>query len=294
MAEKRDFYEVLGVSKTASAEELKKAYRKLALEWHPDRNKSEEASGKFKEINEAYEVLSDTNKRAAYDQFGHTAFQNGAGGGNQGPFGNAYRQGPFSYSYYGGNQGQNPFDSFDFSDPFDIFEQFFGGGFNRNQRARRQLYQISIDFQEAVKGTTKEIHLPKGQAGEGSVVKTIRIPAGVDTGSRIRFEDFEIVLEVRPDDRFKREGDDLILDQEITFSQAALGTVLEVPTVEGSVSIRVQPGTQPGTMIRLKGKGVAHVRGGGKGDEYVRILIKIPTKLNRRQKELLEELQSLQ
>lgn len=293
MADKRDYYDVLGVSKTATAEELKKAYRRLALEWHPDRNKSADASAKFKEINEAYEVLSNTDKRAAYDQFGHTAFQNGAGGG-QGPFGNAYRQGPFTYSYYGGAPGQNPFDGFDFSDPFDIFEQFFGGGFSRGQRARRQVYQISIDFQEAIRGTTKEIHLPKGQAGEGSVVKTIRIPAGVDTGSRIRFEDFEIVLEVRPDERFKREGDDVIVDQEITYAQAALGTVMDVPTPDGSVSIRVQPGTQPGTMIRLKGKGIAHVRGGGKGDEYVRILIKIPTKLTRRQKELLEELQSLQ
>lgn len=288
MAEKRDFYEVLGVAKGASADELKKAYRKLALEWHPDRNKSPEATTKFKEINEAYEVLSDRDKRAAYDQFGHAAFQNGgAPGGN--PFGGSYRQGPFTYTYYGGNPGQNPFDGFDFSDPFDIFEQFFGGGFQRGARPRRQVYQITIDFQEAVKGATKEIHLPKGAAGEGSTVKTIRIPPGVDTGSRIRFDEFEIVLEVRPDPLFRREGDDLIVDQEISYADAALGTILDVPTIDGSVKIRVQPGTQPGTMIRLKGKGVPHVRSGGHGDQYVRIQLQVPTKLSRRQKELLEE-----
>lgn len=294
MASKRDYYEVLGVSKTASAEELKKAYRKLALEWHPDRNKSPEAHDKFKEINEAYEVLSDAKKRQTYDQFGHQAFQPGMGGGaaGQGPFGGGFRQGPFTYYYSTGGSGGSPFDGFDFSDPFDIFEQFFGGGFGRQQRARREAYQITIDFMDAVRGASREVHLPRGAAGEGSTKKTIKIPAGVDTGSRIRFDEFDVIIEVRPDKKFKREGNDLIIDQEITFSQAALGAVIDVPTIDEPVKIRVQPGTQPGTLIRLRGKGVPNVHGGSRGDEYVRITLKVPTHLTKRQKELLEELEN--
>ncbi len=296
MSSKRDYYEVLGVSKNASGDEIKKAYRKLALEWHPDRNKAAGANEKFKEINEAYAVLSDANKKQTYDQFGHAAFQPGAGAPGQGPFGGGSpfggQQGPFTYSYYSdGGQG-SPFEGID---PFEIFEQFFGGGFSTQGRRqpRREVYQITIDFMEAAKGATKEIHLPRGRAGEGSVRKTIKIPAGVDTGSRIRFEDFEIVLEVRPDRKFKRENDDLIVDHEITYTQASLGAVVDVPTIDGDVSLRIQPGTQPGTMIRLRGKGVPHVRSGGRGDEYVKIQLKIPTRLSRRQKELLEEFEGI-
>jgi len=292
MSAKRDFYEVLGVSKSATADELKRAYRKLALEWHPDRNKSPEANDKFKEINEAYEVLSDTNKRSTYDQFGHSAFQPGSGGmgGGGNPFGGGFRQGPFTYSYSTG--GGNPFEGMDFSDPFDIFEQFFGGGFSRQQssRQRREVYQITIDFMDAIHGVTKEIHVPKGNAGEGSSAKTIKIPAGVDTGSRIRFDDFDILIEVQPHEVFHREENNIVVEQEISFSQAVLGTVLEVPTIDGALKIRVQPGTQHGTLVRLKGKGVQHVRGGGKGDQYVKLVVKIPEKVNRKQKELLEEL----
>lgn len=300
MPNKRDFYEVLGVNKSATAADIKRAYRKLALEWHPDRNKSSNAHEKFKEINEAYEVLSDDKKKATYDQFGHSAFAPGMGGGaaGQGPFGGGYggQQGPFSY-YYSSGGGQNPFaggaEGFDFSDPFDIFEQFFGGGFGRAQGGRRQreAYQITIDFMDAVKGASKEIHLPRGEAGEGSMRKSIKIPAGVDTGSRIRFDDFDIVVEVRPDRKYRREGNDLVIEQEITFTQAALGAVVDVPTIDGSVKIRIQPGTQPGTLIRLHGKGVPHVRGSGRGDEYVKITLSIPTHLSRQQRELLEELE---
>lgn len=289
MATKRDYYEILGVSKNASNDQIKKAYRKLALEWHPDKNKSAGANDKFKEINEAYAVLSDSEKKATYDQFGHSAFQPG-----QGPAGGGYRQGPFSYTYYtsgNGNQGGSPFGA-DFIDPFEIFEQFFGGGFGRaSSRPRREAYQITIDFMEAMKGATKEVHLPRGHAGEGSVRKTIKIPAGVDTGSRVRFDDFDIVIEVRPDKHFKREGDDLIIEKEIPFSLASLGGDIDVPTIDGDLKLRIQPGTQPGTLIRLRGKGVPHVRSSGRGDEYVRIQIRIPTHLSRHQKELLEELE---
>lgn len=274
---KRDYYEVLGVNKSASLDEIKKAYRKLALEWHPDRNKKPEANEKFKEINEAYAVLSDTNKKQQYDQFGDAAFKPGSGGAGSG----FARQGPFTYTW-SSSGGGFPFGE-DFIDPFEIFEQFFGGGFSRSARSHREAYQLTIDFMEAMKGITKEVHLPHGR-------KTIKIPAGVDTGSRIRFDDFDIVLEVRPDRKFRREGDDLIIEHEIPYSVAALGGNIDVPTIDGDVKLRIQPGTQPGTLIRLRGKGAPHVRASGRGDEYVRISLKIPTHLSRRQRELLQEL----
>lgn len=291
MATKRDFYDVLGVSKSASADEIKKAYRKLALEWHPDRNKSAGAHEKFKEINEAYAVLSDAKKKQTYDQFGHSAFQPGMGGGAAGgdPFGGFGRQGPFTYTY-SSQGGASPFGA-DFIDPFEIFEQFFGGGFGRATRAPRNVYEITIDFMEAAKGASKEIHLPKGEAGGGSTRKTIKVPAGVDTGARIRFDDFDILIRVRPDKQFVREGDDLIVEHEISFSEAALGTHVDVPTIDGPLKLRIQPGTQSGTLIRLRGKGVPHIRGGGSGDEYVKISILVPMHLSKRQKELLEELE---
>lgn len=298
MATKRDFYEVLGVSKSASPAEIKSAYRKLALEWHPDRNKAANANEKFKEINEAYAVLSDTKKKETYDQFGHAAFQPGAGGGaGQGPFGGGgFGQGPFQYYYSSGGQQGNPFGGSggDFIDPFEIFEQFFGGGFSPRGRGRpHPSYEIGISFMDAVKGVTREIHVPRGGAGEGSMRKTIKIPAGVDTGSRIRFDEFDLVISVSPDKRFKREGDDIVLEEEIPFSTAALGGILDVKTIDDTVKIRIQPGTQPGTLIRIRGKGVPHVRGNGRGDQYVKIQLHVPTHLSRRQKELLEELETL-
>ena len=287
MAAKKDFYEVLGVSKTATPEELKKAYRKLALEWHPDRNKAANANEKFKEINEAYAVLSDKQKRATYDQFGSDAFAPGAGmggAGGQDPFAGFRQQGPFSY---------NPFGD-DFIDPREIFEQVFGFGFSGGQRSggrqRRNAYEISISFMEAVHGVTKEVMVPKGQAGEGSIKKTIKIPAGVDSGSRIRFDEFDIVISVQKSNEFVREGDDIVVSHEIPFTKAALGGIEDVQTIDKPVKIRIPAGTQSGTLIRLRSQGVPHVRGGGKGDEYVKIVLKVPTRLSHRQKELLDEL----
>jgi molecular chaperone DnaJ len=293
MAAKKDFYEVLGVSKSASDAEVKAAYRKLALQWHPDRNKAANANEKFKEINEAYAVLSNKEKRAQYDQFGHSAFAPGSGmggGAGQGPFGGfGGQQGPFQYSY--SSTGGNPFGN-DFVDPFEIFEQFFGGGFGGGGRRRqhRNSYQIEIDFMEAVHGVTKEVMVPRGEAGEGSERKTIKIPAGVETGSRIRFDDFDIVIEVKPSKMFQREGDDVVVTHEISFVKAALGSVEEVETIDKPVKIRIPAGTQPGTLIRLRGQGVPHVRGNGRGDQYVKITLKIPTHITHEQKELLERL----
>ena len=267
MATKRDYYEILGVSKSASADELKKAYRKLALEWHPDRNKAANANEKFKEINEAYAVLSDPKKKETYDQFGHSAFA--PGGGMGGGWGQSRGAGS-------GFAGQGP------------FQYYYSSGGGQSRRPR-EAYEMTIDFMDAMKGATKEIHLPRGAAGEGSMRKTIKIPAGVDTGSRIRFDEFDIVLSVRPSREFKREGDDLIVEKEITYVQAALGAVVDVPTIDGDVKIRIQPGTQPGTLVRLRGKGAPHVRGSGRGDQYVKIELHVPTHLTRQQRELLEE-----
>jgi molecular chaperone DnaJ len=293
MADKRDYYEVLGVSKSATPDEMKKAYRRLALEWHPDRNKSPGANEKFKEINEAYAVLSDPKKKETYDQFGHAAFQPGMGGASgQGPFGGGFsQQGPFSYYYSTSGGETSSGNGSEFFDPFEIFEQFFGGGFSGRSRApRREVYQITIDFMEAVKGATKEIHVPRGRAGEGSIKKTIKIPAGVDNNSRIRFDDFDIVIEVKPDRLYSREGDDLITQIEISYPQAVLGDVISVDTIDGDVKIRIQPGTQSGTLVRLRGRGIAHLRGSGRGDQYVKILINIPTHVSKRYRDLLEML----
>ena len=296
MATDRDYYEILGVSKTASDAELKAAYRKQALAWHPDRHQSDKktAEAKFKEINEAYEVLSDAQKKAAYDQYGHAAFAQGFGGQGQpgqGPFGGGgtYRQGPFTYSYStSGGQGFD-FSDFGFSDPFEIFEQFFGGGaspFGGRRQVRKQVYSLQIDFMEAVHGVSKEVDIDGKR-------KTIKIPAGVDEGMRIRFDEFDVVVGVRPSDKFKRDGNDVYVDMELSCSDAALGTVIEVPTIGETVKLRVKPGVQPGTLMRLRGQGIPDVRGGGRGDEYVRLVVTVPTHINRRQKELLEELREL-
>jgi DnaJ-class molecular chaperone len=297
----RDYYEVLGVSKNATAAELKSAYRKLALQWHPDRHsgeKKKEAEAKFKEINQAYEVLSDPQKKATYDQFGSAAFRPGAGGGARGggdPFGGFYQQGPFSYTYStsgGGARGGDPFEGFGFSDPFEIFEQFFGGGGGfRSSMRRKPRYKLSISFMDAMRGVTKEVHVPRGEAGGGSVEKKIKIPPGVDTGSRIRFDDFEIQLEVEPDKIFHREGDDLVVEKEITFPVAVLGGTVRVTTIDGDVELKIKPGTTIGSLIRLRGKGVPHVHGSGNGDLYVKIALHIPDRVSRKARELLETLE---
>src|SRR3990167_2761511 len=279
----KDYYSILGVSKSASAADIKKAYRKLALEYHPDRNKSKEAHEKFKEINKAYEVLSDAKKRETYDQFGEAAFEQGAGGG---PFGGGFggqntgQYGPFTYTYStnGGN-----FDFGGFSDPFEIFEQFFGGAnpFGRTTQ-QRPTYSIEIDFMEAIKGATKKVSI------DGKT-QTIKIPAGVDSGSRVRFGTYDVLIDVSPHSKFKREGYDVVTEEEITFPQASLGTELNIETVSDPVKLRIPSGTQPGTIIRLAQKGIPHVRGAGRGDHYVRIKITIPKNLTSRQKELLKE-----
>lgn len=286
MAEVKDYYQTLGIIKSASPEEIKKAYRKLALQYHPDRNKGKDAEEKFKEVTKAYEVLSDPQKREAYDQFGHAAFEGasagGFGGPGQGPFSGGFRQGPFTYTYTtGGDAGG--FDFGGFNDPFEIFEQFFGSA-SPFGRQRRETYSLTLDFLEAVHGTTKKVNID-GRS------QTIKIPAGVDEGSRIRFGAYDVIVSVNQDRRFQREGFDIIGTLEISFAQAALGADVNIQTVDGDLKIRIPGGTQPGTAIRLRGKGVPHLHGSGRGDHYVRIKVTVPRHLTRKQKELLEEFQ---
>ncbi len=285
----QDYYQVLGITKGASEAEIKSAYRKLALKHHPDRNKGDKVSEeKFKEATKAYEVLSDPAKKQQYDQFGHSAFEQGAGqgpfGGAQGPFsgGQGGQYGPFSYTYTSGGGGQDPFGGF--SDPFDIFEQFFGGGNPFGRAQRRPTYSLTIDFMEAVKGVTKKISM-------NGKTQTVKIPAGIDNNQKVRFGEYDVIVEVRPDKRFKREGYDVVTEEEITFPQAALGTEISVETVEGNVKLRIPPGTQPNTVIRLSKKGIPYVNSSSnKGDHYVQVKVTIPKNLSSQQKELLREL----
>ena len=281
MSTKRDYYEILGASKSATDKEIKSAYRKLALKWHPDKNpkKRKEAEDKFKEINEAYQVLSDTKKRQTYDQFGHAAFDPSSGMGGS-PFGGANRQGPFTWSYNTG--GGSPFQGGDFGDPFEIFEQFFGGGFQR--AAAKPRYGLTISFMEAIKGVTKEVSI------DGKKSK-IKVPPGAGDGTRIRFDEFDVTIDVQSHPRYKRDGYNIFVDHKISFSLAALGGTTQVETLDKPLKLKVRPGTASSTTVRLRGEGVPILRGSGKGDMYVRLIVDIPEKLTREQRQALEQVQ---
>lgn len=278
----KDYYELLGVARSASDKDIKSAYRKKALEWHPDRNKAPEAEQMFKQINKAYEVLSDPQKKQLYDQVGHDAYErygSRAGGGSAGG-----GQGPFNYSYTG-NPADFGFD-FDFSDPFEIFEQFFGGGSpfgSRGQRQRRPVYQMNLTFDEAVKGVEKETVI----SGKS---RKIKIPAGVDTGTRIRFDEFDVQVQVGAHPHFKREDQNTIYEKTISYPEAVLGTEVEVPTIDDPVKLRVRPGTASGTVVRLKGRGIPYPNSSQKGDHYVVFRVRIPEKVSAKAKKLLEDL----
>src|SRR5680860_890249 len=281
----KDFYKTLGISKSASQTDIKKAYRKLAVEYHPDKNKTKEAEQKFKEISKAYEVLSDPQKRQTYDQFGSAAFEQGSPTG-QGPFGGFSGQqggqyGPFTYSYSDGNTGD--FDFGGFSDPFDIFREFFGGGSPfGSQRQRRPVYSLTIDFMEAVKGVEKQVTIENKN-------QKIKIPAGIDDGNRIRYGNYDILIRVKPHSYFQRQGQDVISEKEISFSEAVLGGMINIETVGGDIKLRIPSGTQPDTVFRLAQKGISNVRGSGKGNHYVKIKVIIPKNITSKQKDLLKE-----
>ena len=288
MATKRDYYEILGVSKSASDAEIKSAYRKLARKHHPDVDKSAGAAEKFKEISEAYQVLSDAQKRKSYDQFGHSGPTPFGGFGNQG--------GSRTYSWSSG--GGNPNVQFDFGgfeDPFDLFEQIFGGsGFGGFQR-RRPTYQLSISFDEAMKGISKDVEIEeRDQHGRLTRKRLkIKVPAGVDNGTKMRFNDLDIVFNVSRNLEFLREGADIFSEITVNIPQLVLGDVFEVNTVQGKVKVKVPPGTQPGSLVKLKGKGVPRLGTTGHGDHYVRVNLEVPKNPSKQEKQLYEELYNL-
>jgi DnaJ-class molecular chaperone len=225
-----------------------------------------------------------------YDQYGADAFDPNRGAGpGPGGMGGFSQQGPFSYTYtYGNGSGQgSPFEGMDFSDPMDIFEQFFGmrSPFGQSQRQQRDLYRLNLTFDEAVKGVEKETVI-KGKT------KQIKIPAGVDDGMRIRFSDFDVLVSVKPHPYFKRENQDIYLDKTISYPLAVTGGVVEVPTIRGKVKLKVRPGTQPGTTVRLRGEGVVYPNTNRKGDQYVIYKILVPSKVSSKAKKLLEELKN--
>ena len=289
---KRDYYEILGLDKSASADEIKRAFRKKAVELHPDRGGDEE---KFKELNEAYEVLKDPQKKAAYDQFGHAAGAHQAGGGP-----------------YGGGAGAQGFDGFDFSQftgggqaGFSGFEDLFGAFFaGARNRPRDVEIALTIDFREAIFGTTKEITLrvadnQKGERKQEDV--KVKIPAGIDDGQSIRLTghgeisangakgDLYVHVRVRPDKNFQRQGSHIISRVSVGIADAALGTTAEVMTLDGKVKVKIPAGSQHGKVLKLSGKGVPLLNSSRRGDHLIEIQIEVPHKLNAKQKKLLEE-----
>ena len=298
MATKRDYYEILGVSKSASAEEIKSSYRKLARKHHPDIDKSAGADVRFKEIGEAYQVLSDPQKKSAYDQFGHTAFDRSQGGGAGGPFSGG-GAGPFggNWQQYAWSTSGNPNVQFDFGgfeDPFELFEQIFGGGFGEAIR-RRPTYQLNLAFDEAIHGVTKEVEVEERNS-QGRLVRKrlkIKVPAGVDNGTKMRFDDLDIVFQVQRHSEFLREGADIFSEITINIPQLVLGDIFEVSTVQGKMKVKVPPGTQPGSLVKLKGKGAPRIGGSGHGDHYVRVNLNVPQNPTKAEKQLYEELKNL-
>lgn len=306
MAEKRDFYEVLGLKKEASENEIKKAFRKKAMQYHPDKNPGDKKSEeKFKEVNEAYGILSDAEKRDKYDKFGFAGVDPNAaynGGQNQGwaqeqGFGN---QGGYQRQTYG-----NPFQDISGSEFESLFGNLFGGGGFGNTQRRAEPRKgsdlqtnITITFEEAAFGTKKRVKL------NGKTI-SITIPEGIDNGSKISLKgqgqpstsggingDLIVVISIKPHDKFTRKGPDLYIDMSIPFTQAALGASIIVPTLRDKVSYNVPAGTQPNTTFRLKEKGIKDWKSKKTGDLYVKVLIEIPKNITKEQRELLEKLDS--
>ena len=291
---KRDYYEVLGVSKNASDDEIKKAYRKLAIKYHPDKNPGDkEAEAKFKEVSEAHEVLSDKQKRARYDQFGHA----GVGGGAGNPFGNAGN--PFSGGQFNFNGQSFNFDFGGAGGLDDILGSIFGFGGAGSRRPRRGAdyrTSITITFEEAIFGVTKTVSV------NGDSIK-LKIPKGIDDGMSIRLAgkggdapdggekgDLYVQVRVKPHKHLTREGAIILSEETISMVDAALGTEIDVETVDGNITMKVPAGTQSGTPFKLSGHGVPLMRSDGdRGPHIVTIIVETPKNLTKKQKELLEE-----
>lgn len=358
MAAKRDYYEVLGVDRKAAPDEIKKAYRRLAMRWHPDRNPDNaEAETRFKEISEAYEVLSDPGKREQYDQFGHDGLKSAFGPGGF----------DFARDFTHYSDLQDILGSL-FGDSGGMFDGFFKGGRaarTESQQGADLRFELEIDFEEAVFGSEREIVLPLSEdcgacrgsgaepgsrretcrqcGGHGVLVSasgffqvrqtcpvcggvgtmitkpcrechgngrvktrkrlTLKIPAGVETGSRLRLAgkgeggerggpagDLYVILHVRPHGLFQRKGEDLYCEVPVSVDVAALGGEVEVPTLDGFASLKIAPGTESGRVFRLRGKGVPRLEDYGRGDLHVRVVVEVPADLNMQQKRLMKTL----
>ncbi len=305
---KKDFYQTLGVAKSSTADEIKKAYRKLAMQYHPDKNQgNKKAEDKFKELSEAYEVLSDIDKRKNYDTFGHAGVNGNPFGGPGGQQGN-----PFG-------RGGNPFGNADINDLFgDIFGEAFGGGAARGRSSQQQQqqqrarqgskgadlrYTLTITFEEASIGCDKVISFVRQVGSREEAAKlSVTVPAGVKEGQRLKLSeegdkpssgaagDLYVIINLQEHLLFKREEADVMLDLPVKYTEAILGTEIEIPTLSGKAQIKIPAGTYSGQVLRLKGKGFPRIGGIGNGDMLVRLLVDTPQKTNTRQKELLEEL----
>lgn len=294
-AAKDDYYEKLGVSKDASAAEIKKAYYNAAKKHHPDTNKGDPAAAKkFAEATEAYEVLSDTDRRRQYDAYGHAGAEQGGPQGFGGPFG-----GPFGG---GGMGGFGRGGTVDAEDLFREFENLFSGGARRQRgppRGRDVQAQLGLDFLEAVHGCRKTVAWRSPTSGQREV--EVDIPAGVDSGMNLRLNgqgekgeggngNLFIAIAVRDHEHFQRDGNDVHLQLRVSLAEAALGASVRVPTLDGPVTLKVPPGTQPGDRRVMQGRGIREPNGRGRGHQFVHFDVRIPHKLSARQRELLEGL----
>ncbi len=332
MAAKRDYYEVLGVNRSVGADELKKAFRKLAMQYHPDKNPGDKkAEERFKELGEAYETLSDPQKRQAYDQFGHMGAQAGFKPGAGNPFEGFARQGatggPGGFENFGGfgsnaNSGANAGADASFQDLFgDIFGDLFNGrpaggprpggpsaqrpGQARGGRGADLRYTLNISFEEAATGAEKTISFIRQRAGKEDPAKlAITVPAGVKAGQRLKIRgegdsgaggvagDLYVIINIQEHPVFRRVDDDVHLDLPLSYQDAVFGTSADVPTLTGKASLKIPAFTPAGQVFRLKGKGFASVSGPGTGDLLVRVVIDVPRELTDEQRDLLKKFSS--
>jgi DnaJ-class molecular chaperone len=305
----KDYYKILGVSKTATKEEIKKAYRSLARKYHPDLNPDKkDAEEKFKEVQEAHEVLSDEEKRKTYDMFGSAEFRPGGR--------TTWKRADDTGQAYEYSYSANDFSGFE-----DIFKDLFGSAGEgrpgrgrgetfrdifstvtkeRTSRGRDLEYQIEIDFDTAIRGGVRDLSISRQkQEGVETEKLSVRIPAGVDNGSRIRVQgkgegakgDLYLRVKVKPHPIYSRKGDDIYLEVPVTVYEAALGKKIEIPTIDGTAEMTIPPGVQSGTRLRLKGKGVTNLKTKVRGDQYIEIKIAMPDKINEDDRKKYEEIE---
>jgi molecular chaperone DnaJ len=296
----KDLYEVLGIKKDANDADIKKAYRRLAMEWHPDKHKGDKtAEEKFKEINHAYQTLSDPQKKAMYDQFGESGsnFAGGQGGGNWGQ-GSGFNG--FDFSGY-----QTNFDGQGFADIFEAFFTGFGGRTNAPRKGRNLEFELRVEFEEAVFGCEKELVItrPKKGGEKSSETIKVKIPAGVDNDSVVRLSgkgepginggptgDLYVHIRVAPHKEFVRNNYDIHSQTEISLLMAVLGGEIKINTLQGEITVKIPAGTQPGKILKLKGYGVKKLHSEEKGDHFLKINVVVPNKLSKKEKTLYQEL----